>query len=73
MKIRGDKDFSYGTEIKEGRTRFKLFNSFKIYKSRKVNRNESARLYRLRNRETAGSIRGNSRNGGIAEAYERIY
>jgi hypothetical protein len=73
VKIRGDKDSNYNTEIKEDRTRLKLFNNFKICKSRKINRNESARLYRLRNKKTAGSTRGDNRNEGIAEAYERIY
>jgi hypothetical protein len=73
VKIRGDKGSSYSIEIKKGRTRLELSSSSEIYKFRKVNRNESARLYRLRNKETAGSIRGDNRNGGMAEAYEKIY
>jgi hypothetical protein len=73
VKIRGNKGFNYNTEIKEDRTRLKLSNNFKIYKSRKINRNESARFYRLRDKETTGSIRRDNYNERIAETYERIY
>jgi hypothetical protein len=68
MKIRGDKSSGYLTGAKESRTRFNLPNDFKICRSRKVNRKESARFDGLRNRKTVGSKRGDSRNGRIIES-----
>jgi hypothetical protein len=72
VKIRGDRSSGCSTGAKEGRTRFDLPDGSEICRSRKVNRKESARFGGLRDGETVGSKRGDSRNGRMVESWGRI-